>query len=139
MMGVSQELISENVISPDDYNFYTEANLALNYTLRSSKTLFAIYYKYTGERKQFVQESTTDILARPKFTLGEVGSFNIMNFTVSQPFLNNHFELASGVKNIFDVSSVRNSIQSGDTHNPANFNQNLFYGRSYFARLNYNF
>ena len=139
MMGVSQELISENVISPDDYNFYTEANLALNYTLRSSKTLFAIYYKYTGERKQFVQESTTDILARPKFTLGEVGSFNIMNFTVSQPFLNNHFELAAGVKNIFDVSSVRNSIQSGDTHNPANFNQNLFYGRSYFARLNYNF
>lgn len=139
VMGISQELIAGNVTSPNDYNFYTEANLALNYTLQPTKTLFALYYKYTGVRKQFVQETSSDISAEPQFVLGEVGSFNMLNFTVSQPFFNNHFEISAGVKNIFDVSSLRNSIQQGDAHNAASNTQNLFYGRSYFARLNYNF
>lgn len=139
VMGISQELIAGNVTSPNDYNFYTEANLALNYTLKPTKTLFALYYKYTGVRKQFVQETSSDISAEPEFVLGEVGSFNMLNFTVSQPFFNNHFEISAGVKNIFDVSSLRNSIQQGDAHNAASNTQNLFYGRSYFARLNYNF
>lgn len=139
VMGISQELIAGNITSPNDYNFYTEANLALNYTLKPTKTLFALYYKYTGVRKQFVQETSSDISAEPQFVLGEVGSFNMLNFNVSQPFFNNHFEISAGVKNIFDVSSLRNSIQQGDAHNAASNTQNLFYGRSYFARLNYNF
>lgn len=139
VMGISQELVAGNITSPDDYNFYAEANLAINYTLPQTKTLFALYYKYTGERKQFVQETTANISATPNFILGEVGSFNMLNFTVTQPFFKNHFELGAGVKNIFDVSSVRNSIQSGGVHNAAASEQNLFYGRSYFVRLNYNF
>lgn len=139
LMGISQELIAGDIISPDDYNFYAEANLSANYTLPQTKTLFALYYKYTGVRKQFVQESTGNITSQPNFILGEVGSFNMLNFTISQPFFNNHFEISAGVKNIFDVSTVRNSIQSGNAHSAAATDQNLFYGRSYFARLNYNF
>ncbi|KQT18552.1 TonB-dependent receptor [Chryseobacterium sp. Leaf404] len=138
-MGISQELTAGNITSPDDYNFYSEANLAANYTLPKTNTLFALYYKYTGSRKQFVQESNIDLSAPPKFILGEVRSFSMLNFTVSQPFFNNHFEIAAGIKNIFDVSSLRNSIIQGDAHSAAAGNQNLFYGRSYFARLNYNF
>lgn len=139
IMGISQELTAGDLTSPDDYNFYTEANLAANYTLPQTKTIFALYYKYTGVRKQFVQESNIDLSAPPKFILGEVGDFSMLNFTVSQPFFNNHFEVSAGIKNIFDVSSLRNSIIQGDAHSAAAGNQNLFYGRSYFARLNYNF
>jgi outer membrane receptor for ferrienterochelin and colicins len=139
VMGISQELIAENVTSPTDYKFYAEANLAVNYTLAPTKTLFALYYKYTGNRKQFVQEVTSNVSAPPKFILGEVGDFSMLNFTVAQPFYNNRFEISAGVKNIFDVNSIRNTIQSGTAHNAADSNQNLFYGRSYFARLNYNF
>lgn len=139
VMGISQELIAGNVTSPDDYNFYTEANLATTYTLPQTKTLFALYYKYTGVMKQFVQETNADFSAPANFILGEMGDFNMLNFTVSQPFLNNHFEVAAGVKNIFDVSSLRNTIIQGDAHNATVGDSNLFYGRSYFVRLNYNF
>ncbi|MCS3868973.1 outer membrane receptor for ferrienterochelin and colicins [Chryseobacterium ginsenosidimutans] len=139
VMGISQVLNAAGIVSPDDYNFYTEANFSANYTLPKVKTLFALYYKYTGVRKQYTQEVTANVAAEPKFFLGEVGDFNMMNFTVTQPFFNNHVELSLGIKNIFDVSSVRNSIASGNAHNAAPDNQNLFYGRSYFARLNYNF
>jgi len=139
VMGISQELISGTVVSPDDYNFYAEANLGANYTLDKTKTLFALYYKYTGVRKQFTQKFDQNPSAAPEYILGEVGDFNMLNFTLTQPFFNNHLELSLGIKNIFDVSSVRNTISSGGAHNAGADIQNLFYGRSYFARLNYNF
>lgn len=139
VMGISQELISGNVTSPDDYNFYAEANLAVNYTLPKTNTLFALYYKYTGTSKQFTLQQNGNVSAEPVYILGEVGSFNMLNFTISQPFYHNHFEIAAGIKNIFNVGTIRNTVIQGDAHTAAAGDQNLFYGRSYFARLNYNF
>ncbi|MGI9582080.1 TonB-dependent receptor plug domain-containing protein [Chryseobacterium sp. RRHN12] len=140
VMGVSQVLNTGNITSPDDYNFYAEANLAANYTLPYTKTLFAFYYKYTGAQKRYTHKTNLQDPKDPgQYVLGEIGDYNMMNFTVSQPFFKNHFEISVGVKNIFDVTSVRNTIQAGNSHNAAADQQNLFYGRSYFARLNYNF
>lgn len=140
VMGISQVLNTGNITSPDDFNYYAEANLAANYTLPYTKTLFALYYKYTGTQKRYTHQGNAQDPTDPgQYVLGEIGDFNMMNFTVSQPFFKNHFEISAGIKNIFDVTNVRNTIQSGDGHNAAANQQNLFYGRSYFARLNYNF
>ncbi len=140
LMGISQVLNTGNITSPDDYNYYAEANLAANYTLPSTKTIFAVYYKYTGTQRRYTHIATQNDPTNPgQYILGEIGDFNMLNFTVSQPFFKNHFEISAGVKNIFDVTNVQNTIQSGDGHNAATGQQNLFYGRSYFARLNYNF
>lgn len=139
VMGISQDLNEGDNTSPDDFNFYAEANLAANYSLPATKTLFALYYKYTGTRKQYTEKASITSATKPEYELGEVGSFNMLNFTATQPFFNNHLELTLGIKNIFDVTTVRNTITSGSTHNTGTDTQNLFYGRSYFARLNYNF
>ena len=139
VMGISQSLTTGNMNSPENYNFYTEANFSANYTLPKVKTLFALYYKYTGVQKQFTQKALENPGQTPEYVLGEIGAFNMMNFTVSQPFFNNHLEVSLGVKNIFDVSDVRNTVISGGAHNSGTGSQNLFYGRSYFARLNYQF
>ncbi|WP_312090000.1 TonB-dependent receptor plug domain-containing protein [Chryseobacterium sp.] len=139
VMGISQSLTTGNMNSPENYNFYTEANFSANYTLPKVKTLFALYYKYTGVQKQFTQKALENPGQMPEYVLGEIGAFNMMNFTVSQPFFNNHLEVSLGVKNIFDVSDVRNTVISGGAHNSGTGSQNLFYGRSYFARLNYQF
>ncbi|WP_265428997.1 TonB-dependent receptor plug domain-containing protein [Chryseobacterium sp. YIM B08800] len=140
VMGISQALNSGNLTSPDDYNYYAEANFAANYTLSSSKTLFALYYKYSGEQRKYTLRTDAQNPQDPgQYVLGEIGGFNMLNFTVSQPFFNNHFEVSLGIKNIFDVTSVRNTVQAGNSHNGPADQQNLFYGRSYFARLNYNF
>ncbi|ROH98109.1 TonB-dependent receptor plug domain-containing protein [Chryseobacterium daecheongense] len=140
VLGISQGLNTGNITSPDDYNFYAEANLAANYTLPYTQTLFALYYKYTGTKKMFThQVNAQDPLDPGQYILGTIDDFSMLNFTVSQPFFNNHLELSAGIKNIFDVSTIRNTVQGGDGHNAAANQQNLFYGRSYFARLNYNF
>ncbi|WP_143883424.1 TonB-dependent receptor plug domain-containing protein [Chryseobacterium binzhouense] len=139
VLGISQNLNTGNLTSPDDYNFNAEANFAANYTLPKLNTLFALYYKYTGLQKRFTQKASQNPGENPQYVLGEISAFNMMNFTVSQPFFNNHLEISLGVKNIFDVSDVRNTVLSGGAHNSAAGSQNLFYGRSYFARLNYQF
>lgn len=140
VLGISQVLNTGNIVSPDNYNFYAEANLAANYTLPYTKTLFALYYKYTGSQKRYTHQTNLQDPKDPgQYVLGEIGDYHMMNFTVSQPFFKNHFEISAGIKNIFDVTSVRNTIQAGNSHNAAANQQNLFYGRSYFARLNYNF
>ena len=140
VMGISQSLNSGNISSPDDFNFYAEANFAANYTLPYTKTLFALYYKYTGEQRKYTLKSNAQDPQDPgQYVLGEIGDFNMLNFTLSQPFFKNHFEVSLGIKNIFDVTSIRNTVQAGNSHNGAANQQNLFYGRSYFARLNYNF
>ncbi|WP_419868186.1 TonB-dependent receptor plug domain-containing protein [Chryseobacterium sp. CT-SW4] len=140
VMGISQVLNTGNITSPDDYNYYTEANLAANYTLPSTKTLFALYYKYTGKQKKYTHTTNADDPLDPgQYFLGEIGDYNMLNFTLSQPFFQNHLEVSVGIKNIFDVTTVSNTTLAGDGHNAATGSQNLFYGRSYFARLNYNF
>ena len=140
LVGISQVLNSGNITSPNDFNYYAEANLAANYTFSGTKTLFALYYKYTGIQRRYTLLTDAQNPKDPgQYILGEIGSFNMLNFTVSQPFFNNRLELSAGVKNIFDITNVRNTIQGGDGHNAASDQQNLFYGRSYFARLNYNF
>lgn len=140
VMGISQSLNSGNISSPNDFNYYAEANFAANYTLQSTKTLFALYYKYTGEQRKYTLRTNAQDAQDPgQYVLGEIGDYNMLNFTLSQPFFKNHLELSLGIKNIFDVTSVRNTVQAGNSHNGARDQQNLFYGRSYFARLNYNF
>lgn len=140
VMGISQVLNTGNIYSPNDFNFYAEANLAANYTLPSTKTLFAVYYKYTGKQKRYTHRSNAqDPLDPGQYVLGEMGDFNMLNFTLTQPFFNNHLDFSVGIKNIFNVTTVPNTTLAGDGHNAANAQQNLFYGRSYFARLTYNF
>jgi len=137
-LGISQNLNTGNVTSKDDFNYYMEVNAAANYTIPATNTLFALYYKYTGKRKIYSLE-TKNAGDPGRFVLGDIGDFNMLNFTVSQPFFNNHFELAFGIKNIFDVTTIRNTAMGGEGHNAPAGTQNLFYGRSYFARVNYNF
>jgi len=140
VMGISQSLNSGNISSPNDFNYYAEANFAANYTLQNTKTLFALYYKYTGEQRKYTLKTNAQDAQDPgQYVLGEIGDYNMLNFTLSQPFFKNHLELSLGIKNIFDVTSVRNTVQAGNSHNGPRDQQNLFYGRSYFARLNYNF
>ena len=87
----------------------------------------------------YTVKQTENVGDAAEYVLGEIGDYSMMNFTVSQPFFKKHLEFAAGIKNIFDVKNVTNTVQTGGAHNGAASTQNLFYGRSYFARLNYNF
>ncbi|WP_412850481.1 TonB-dependent receptor plug domain-containing protein [Chryseobacterium sp. PMSZPI] len=134
--GIAKTLKDGDLTSPNDFFYTLEASAVVNYTVPNINTTLSLFYKYTGKTQQFVLSPD---LNTPQYEIGERGDFHMMNFIVTQPFFNNHLELSLGVKNIFDVSSVRDTTVTGNAHETANPNINLFYGRSYLARLSYNF
>ncbi|CAM3138207.1 TonB-dependent receptor [Chryseobacterium flavum] len=134
--GISKTLKDGDVTSPNDFFYTLEANAAVNYMIPDINTTLSLFYKYTGKTQQFVLSSD---LQNPKYEIGERGDFHMMNFIVTQPFFSQHLEISLGIKNIFDVSSVRDTTVTGNAHETADPKINLFYGRSYFARLSYNF
>jgi len=137
LMGISKQLNGpKGEQSPDDFYFYPEVNASASYKLNSG-TLFALFYKYSGVNRLIVMEE--DIQGNAIFRIGEIGDYSMMNFSVSQPFFNNHLEIGAGIKNIFNVTDLLNTTLAGSAHSAAASSQNYFYGRSYFARLIYNF
>ncbi len=135
--GISKELNEGGFTSPDDFFNTFEANLSANYTIPKINTILSLYYKYTGKTQMFTLVAPD--VGTSFYHIGEREDFSMMNFIVSQPLFKNHFEISAGVKNIFDVSSVRDTTIAANAHEIADSSSNLFYGRSYFARLSYNF
>lgn len=131
--GTSVSMRELEVSSPKDYQWLVQAGASVNYKLQNVGTGFSLYYKYTGPGRNYVLENDTD------FRLGKVDGFHMMDFIVSQPFWNKHLEVSAGVKNIFDVTSLNSTANAGSAHTAGADRINLYYGRSYFARLIYQF
>jgi len=130
--GISVSKQDMDIASPTDfqYNFQTGANVS--YKLKNAGTAFNLYYKYTGPSRLYVLEGNA-------FRLGKNDGFHMMDFIVSQPFWKNQLELSAGVKNIFDVTTINSTANGGNAHTAGSDRLNLYYGRSYFARLMYQF
>ncbi|EJL69841.1 TonB-dependent receptor plug domain-containing protein [Chryseobacterium populi] len=130
--GISVSMSELEFVSPTDFQYNVQAGASATYKLKDINTAFALYYKYTGPARNYVNTGEG-------FQLGKTDEFHMMDFIVSQPFWKNRFELSVGVKNIFDVTTVNSTITAASGHNAASDRLNLFYGRSYFARLIYQF
>ncbi|SHK61392.1 outer membrane receptor for ferrienterochelin and colicins [Epilithonimonas mollis] len=130
--GISQELKSLSNTSPTDFNYYFQIGASATYKMKNWNTLLALYYKYSGAERRYISNGSG-------FDLGKTASYHMMDLIVTQPFWKNHFEISIGVKNMFDVTSINNSVQSSVGHEVSTGVTNLFYGRSYLARLTYQF
>ncbi|UFH32052.1 TonB-dependent receptor [Chryseobacterium sp. C-71] len=130
--GISVSKQEMEVSTPKDFQYNFQAGANAGYKLTASKTAFNLYYKYTGPARIYVIESEA-------FRLAKTDGFHMMDFIVSQPFWKDRLELAVGVKNIFDVTTINSTNSTATGHNAATDRLNLYYGRSYFARLMYQF
>lgn len=130
--GISREMIDLAQTSPTDFKYNLQAGASATYSLIKFRTQFALYYKYSGEEQRYVSNGTG-------YDLGKMGDFHMMDFIVTQPLWKNQFDLSVGVKNIFDVTSVSNTAVNSVGHEISTGVSNLFYGRSYIARLTYQF
>lgn len=134
LSGTSVSMKTLYSVSPTDYQYSVQAGATANYKLKNPGTSFTLYYKYTGPGRLYVFESEAT-----GFKLGKTDGFHMMDFIVSQPFWKDHLELSVGVKNIFDVTSIKSTAMGGTAHTGASGIVNLYYGRSYFARLMFQF
>jgi outer membrane receptor for ferrienterochelin and colicins len=130
--GISVSKQDMDITSPTDFKYNFQLGANVSYKLKNVNTGFNLYYKYTGPSRLYVLENDA-------FRLGKNDGFHMMDFIVSQPFWKNQLELSLGIKNIFDVTTINTTANGGNAHTTGSDRLNLYYGRSYFARLMYQF
>jgi len=135
LMGYSRRIESNTGVVPkDDFRYTFEANASANYRIPKWGTVVSAYYKYTGELTQYVLE---DALGEPYYRLGKQAPFSLMDASIRKSFLKNCLEVTLGIRNLFDITSITNTTQAGSAHDGNASETMLFYGRSYFLKLNY--
>jgi len=117
--------------SLDKFAWSPEVNSNITYRLTKPGVRLGLFYKYTGTLPQY-QLVTID--NRQALVLGKVKGFHSADFTASKT-LGKYITVSTGVKNIFNVIRITNSIQSTGGAHSVGGNQLKAYGTSYFAGL----
>jgi outer membrane receptor for ferrienterochelin and colicins len=118
-----------------EFFFSTDMNANASYTFIKYDMTFALYYKYTGKSPQFLfdAETISEVYVDP---------YNTMDLTFSKGFLDNLLRVSTGVKNIFNVTTVPSTgnISGGGAHGSGgNGSESIGWGRTFFFKLSINF
>lgn len=110
-----------------------------NYKNLKYKFNLSFYYKYTGVYKDY----------RGEFDLNnQLGSikeeymkdYSMMDITLSRPFFKNSVTIATGIKNLFDVTSVYSLGGGSSAHGSDNSSESsVGWGRTFFFKVSYLF
>lgn len=125
-----------NAQTENIYRYASELNAGLTIDFPKSNTSFSALYR--GISKSYeVQEDKS--LGVTQYLVVERAPFQLLDASLTQKFWKNKIAFTLGTKNILDVKNVIGTAISGGAHGSVGSNASVFYGRSYFARLNFNF
>lgn len=141
VIGYSKSLYS-NSYGVDDsiegkFRYTWEANGSINYSPKHWGTTFSVYYKYNGKTSEYILDPENSTADQTIYRLAETEDFNMMDASVRKSLFKDRFELTLGVRNLFDVTTIKTETP-GEGHSTTVSSLPLFYGRSYFLKLNFN-
>ncbi len=108
-----------------------EVNSTITYRFAKPGIRLGLFYKYTGTLPQYQLVTLNN---QQTLVLGKVKGFHSADFTASKT-LGKYITVSTGVKNIFNVTRVTNSIQSTGGAHSTGGNQLKAYGTSWFLGL----
>lgn len=123
-----------HVLDLPQYIFSPEVTFICTWKI-TNKLRLAGFYKYTGPARQYVNinDSTGDY----EFELRQRDGFHLLDMTLSRDWTTN-LKMSIGAKNVFDITSVLNTTNSGGAHaGTANNQTSIGYGRSFLIKVNY--
>jgi outer membrane receptor for ferrienterochelin and colicins len=116
------------------FQWTPEVNASFVYKFLRAGTDVSVFYKYNGKRPVY-ELATIDNKIVPH--LAETAAFHFADISVRQRILK-QLSLTGGVRNLFNVTWLRNtSLSTGQAHNTGGPVM-MWYGRSYFLGLNFN-
>ncbi|MDL2320536.1 TonB-dependent receptor [Alistipes sp. OttesenSCG-928-B03] len=125
-LGDRDEYKDEDMTS---FRWSPEVTASVTYSFAKSGTDLNLFYKFTGKRDHYA-------VSDDKVALLAMDSYHWADFTVSQK-IGKYVRVNAGVKNIFDVSMVRNAAGGGmGSSGDASL---LGYGRSFFLGASFVF
>lgn len=111
-----------------------EANTSFGYTFRKIGLDANLFYKFTGKQPSYVLKDQAIVLS-------ELKGYHMADLTFNKRFSKNllrYFTINAGVRNLFDVDHINNTVVSTGAIHSAGGGRNIAYGRSYFAGLLFN-
>lgn len=114
------------------FSYSPELTFDIKYHFKRVGIQGALFYKFTG--KYPVLYIDEDEMLQENF----IASFHAADLTFSKSFWDNKISLTAGVKNLFDVKEVIASMDGG-IHAGSNGTVPVSWGRSFFAKLKFNF
>ncbi|NPA37736.1 MAG: TonB-dependent receptor [Chlorobi bacterium] len=115
--------------SPDKYTWYSDITSTFNYSFRKPGIDLSLNYKFNGKSPQY-------ILIDDRAALYERDKYNMMDFSASKRLLKNKFKVMAGVKNIFNVTDVKQTLDGND-YISVRGSDLIAYGRSWFLKITY--
>ena len=125
-----------NDLSDTKYRYSSEMNSSVYYNLLKTKTSFSLFFKTFGKTNRIVEDKTLGVT---QYILSEQKAFSLFDATITQKIWKDHFTLSVGARNLLDVKEVQNTSLTSGVHSDSSSSERLFYGRSFFGRLNFNF
>ncbi|MDR2927909.1 MAG: TonB-dependent receptor [Cytophagaceae bacterium] len=116
----------------DKMRYSPELSASLSYKWDKIAT-FNLFYKYTGKRSEYTEYTANNSTS---LVFGKRASYHWTDLTVSRP-IGNMLQVAAGVRNLFNVTRIDNTISSGLMSSASNETL-IACGRSYFVGLTFN-
>ncbi len=126
--GFSNQL---TVSSAPQVSFSPEARATVQYRIPVLETQVSVFYKYNGRVPQFIQTDENTLQE------GFIEDFHTVDLTLSRSVWQNRLRLDLGVRNLADVQNI-NAMATGGAHSGGG-NMAVATGRSYFAKLSFNY
>jgi outer membrane receptor for ferrienterochelin and colicins len=127
--------LSENEDSLPSLLWTPEINGSISYYFEKPGASLSAFYKFNGPRSNY----TTAVVDNEEVVrLGKIGSYHWTDVTASKK-ITKLLELNAGVKNIFNVTQVNNTVITGGSAHSSGGPMPVGYGRSYFLSLNFEF
>ena len=120
---------------PQEYLFSPQVSIDATYREPKSKVAISAYYNFTGETSRYT--FSTDVDGNATYNLGTVGSYQLLDATVSRN-LGKMLRMTIGGKNLLDIKNVNNSTQSAGGVHSGGGTTAVGYGRSFFVKLDFN-
>ncbi len=112
----------------NEMSYYTQANANVDYTFQKANLTLACFYKYNGEVPFYLVDDAG------KKTTVKSQDYSLLDISATKKLWNNKIALSTGVKNMFDVSSIKQYGQSS-AHDSGGGTTLIMPGRSWFAKL----
>ncbi len=128
----SEQFENKDYIKEDnrEYLWTPEISSDLVYNIPKIKTKLGLYYKFAGKKPSF---SFGTINNEDAILLNHTASYSLADFSLATE-VHKYFTVNAGVKNIFDVTNVANTVITSGTHSGSG-PLSIAYGRSYFIGL----
>ena len=127
--------VDEDYQVESEFLYSTDVNFNFTYSILKWGIDLSTFYKYTGKYPEFSYDDTNEIYYK-----GYVDDYNMMDVSVMKSFFKRTFQVTTGVKNIFNVITIKNTATSGEAHSGNSGSGQLTgWGRTFFISLSYKF